>query len=381
MTRHDHFNSMKEHKNSKFILSLAEVQIGEQELSAIPFQVLRVGEFYDKRYGKFSITEQMLRELKENFDNRVLEIDVALDTNHEPEMGAKAWVDRLEIREGGLWATFKDFTAEAQKYFKEKIFKYFSVEFAPFTKVQDGKKLTFQNVLRGIALTNRPVIKGMQPTFLSEDIEITHKNNDMNVVKLFAEQLLQRDSVTKDDVNSLKLMFASLSEEAQTEAKESVESVEEKLDAQTEEKKEEEEKKEDAPGAGAELSEVKTELAEANRKLSELEAKENARVFADRTATLMLSEKNLTGFPAKLSEKVKGFVAKLSDAEFAEFKELVSSTQVIEAGMFEESGSGEEGEPADGDDTNGDATDKAAKELAEKEKISYKEALIRVSAK
>ena len=195
------------------------MQISEEQLENTEFEVLKVGEYYDHRYGKFSVTQDLLEELKENFESNVLDIEVALDANHQPENGAYAWVRELTIHTGAhgelaLFAKFKDFTEDALKFFKQKMFRYFSVEFAPFTKVVDGKKETVKNVLKGIALTNRPVIKGMQPTFLSEEVEnnVNHDRNMQNV-KLFAANLLKRDAVSKDDVDALMEMFRYFSVE------------------------------------------------------------------------------------------------------------------------------------------------------------------------
>jgi len=330
------------------VLSFAEIPISEQELSKTPFQVLRIGEFYDRRYGKFKVTEDMLAELKKNFDDKTLGIDIALDTNHEPEKGAKAWVDSLEIRDGGLWATFRDFTAEAMQYFKEKIFKYFSVEFAPFTKVDGGKEVTVRNVLRGIALTNRPVIKGMQPTFLSEDIKnsLIYSHTNMSVIKILAERLLQRDKLAKQDVDDLKTAFAALSEEEQAEAKEAVDQVEAKAEADAKEeaeagkegeegKKGDESKEADAATA-AELAELRERSEKDATRLAELEAKDAERTLSERVDALTLAADNLTGFAGTKAEDVKAFIKTLSDEQYTKFCEVVKAVQTVDAKMFSE---------------------------------------------
>ncbi len=382
------------------LLSLAEIPISEQQLENTEFQVLRVGEFYDPRYKTFRIDEALLQQLKDNFDAKVLGVDVALDVNHAPENGAYAWIKSLSIRNGGLWATFKDITATAQQYFREKIYKYFSVEFAPFETVQDGKKVTIKNVLRGIALTNRPVIKGMQPTFFSETANKSlFKSRSMNALKVFAEHVVQRGRVTKEDVAAAKLMFASLSEEEQTEAKPAVDQVEaeavktEQADADKakadadakaaeDAKKAEDEKKPEEVKA-AELSTARTQLAEANAKIAKFEEEKASFQLAESVKSVTFSDNNLTGFSAQLAEeKVKPFLATLSDEQRAQFGELVKAVTTIDKTMLAEVGGGAAGNIDDSKEKTDDEmlaeAEKKAKEYMEKDpKMAYADALVK----
>lgn len=358
----------------------------DQELENTEFEVLRVGEFNDPRYGVFQITEERLQTLKANFDANVLDIDVALDVNHQPEKGAFAWLKSLEVRNGKLIARFKDFTEEGKRLFKEKIYKYFSVEFAPFTTVMDGKKVTIKDVLKGIALTNRPVIKGMKPTFLSEGVEepIIHYS-DMMSIKVFAEHVLQRGA-KREDLDSISLMMATLSEDEREEVKEVVDRVEaevQKAEAESpkeepkegEEEKGEEDKKpeegEEKPAEGdavaaAELAEKDKKLAEVEAKLAEYEKKDRETKLSERVSTVTLSEGNLTGFTKAEVELVTAFSESLTDEQFAQFSELVKKVRTIDESMLSELGHGKEViKASEGEDDEDSMLAEAAK-LAQK---------------
>lgn len=316
-------------KSYRFLFSIPE--LSDFELEDRDFEVLKVGEYYDQRYGKFSIDEKLLCQIKDNFEKNVLGVDVALDENHKPEKGAFAWVKSLEVRNGSLFARLKDFTSKGKEMLKEKVFKYFSVEFAPFEKVEGGKKVTIPNVLRGIALTNRPVIKGMQPALFSEG-SLSINPNDMSLFKKFADGLLGRSKVSKDDVTLLKSMFSELSDEEKAEVAPKVEEVEAKVE---EAKAEGEEVKADEAPAEApkavEAAEMSAKFAEMSKELSELRRREHDRVVNDHVASLMLSEAGKAGF-ANVSDNVtslKGFVASLSEDQVAQFKALMGKVTLL----------------------------------------------------
>lgn len=325
------------------VTSLATFEVSDAELETKEFEVLRVGEFYDSRYGVFKITEEKLLALKRNFDDKVLGIEVALDVNHDPEHRAFAWLKSLEVKGSSLYAKFKDFSEEGKKYFLDKMYKYFSVEFGPFERAEGGKKTTIKDVLRGIALTNRPVIKNMQPTFLSEEVEPHNSKPSMNVqaIKLFAEDLLSREKITKDDTRALRSMIAVLSEDEKAEVASTADEVEEKAkESEAAPAEKPEESKEPEAASAAELSEANKKLAEQAKEIESLKASEKARIVKERVEALTLSETNKTGFSKELSEKVTGFVSSLSDELFTQFSELIKGVVSIPEAMLAEKGHG-----------------------------------------
>jgi len=373
-------------ENIKMVLS--EILFGEitdDDLENTEFEILKVGQAYDPRYGKFEVTEDLLLDLKNNFDENVLEVDVAVDTNHDPTGGARAWIFSLEVRNGSLFARLKDFSEEGKRMLKEKIFKYFSVEFAPFKKVINGKLTTFKNVLRGLALTNRPVIKGMAPTFMSENVQLLFNHRNMDTFKVFAEALLKKDSISPEDLETLKAMFAKLSEEEQAEAQESISEAEDKVDVIPEKTPEEEEDKEtpaEDPVVPVEELAEDTKLSEQikaqEKELSELRERENARILQDRISSLYLSEDNLTGFVKTEENKtsLSEFISSLDEAQFSQFQSLLGKATSMSKEQFAELGHGENIEEKKLSEE--EELDQAAKDMSEKEKIPYNEALRRV---
>ncbi len=151
------------------VILLAEAKEGTQFPEWV--QLLKTGTFTDPRYGKFVITEKMLSEMVTNFKAKVRGIDPAIDFKHESEAEAAAWMLDLEVRPGqkdiGLWAK-PDWTGAGQKALSEKTYRYLSADFNQNYKDNEAGK-SHGCVLLGAALTNRPVIKGMQPVIqLSE---------------------------------------------------------------------------------------------------------------------------------------------------------------------------------------------------------------------
>ncbi len=147
------------------VILLAEAKEGTQFPEWV--QLLKTGTFTDPRYGKFVITDKMLSEMVVNFKNKVRQIDPAIDFKHESDAEAAAWMLDLEVRSGGLWAK-PDWTGAGQKALSEKTYRYLSADFNQNYKDNEAGK-NHGCVLLGAALTNRPVIKGMQPVIqLSE---------------------------------------------------------------------------------------------------------------------------------------------------------------------------------------------------------------------
>lgn len=365
---------MKENlKNKKrFAISLAEAGSAypnnDDELSLHEFEILKTGKYTDPRYGVFEITEGLLYRLKENFERNILGVDVAIDIAHNPSNGAMGWVNELLVKNGSLYMTLRDINSKGLEVLKEKVYKYFSVEFGPFVSVsEDGTELVTHDVLYGVALTNRPVIKGMAPTFLSEDVN--HNQFNMDFKKL-CENLLSRDIVTKEDKEMVRGFFAELSEEAQEAVKETVDAVEAKPepeeakgeveteDADENNKSEEEsseesedesgeesedesdtsgESDEQTPAAGAlsqdNLEDVKSlSEDELRTRYSQMLKESRERQINDNVKAVMLSGDNSVGFAKESESDVKSFVATLSQDQFTKFSALMQNVKNVVLG-------------------------------------------------
>lgn len=368
----------------------AFADLSDEELTTTEFEILRTGKFYDSRYGVFSIGETLLNQIVENFNKKVLGIDIAVDTNHEWSKGAVAWIEKVSARNGKLYATFKDITTEGKKMLKEKIFKYFSVEFAPFETVDSkGKKVSIPNVLKGLALTNRPVIKGMRPTFLSE-VSIflsTNTPRNMEVLKALLASLQAKEVVSLGEKEALKVAFTALSEEEQEEVKTDVEEVEAKPEPEAEGEGEGEgegagegDGGEPAAATAAELSEVQKQLAEKDKQIKELQLAERARVTEARVSSLMLSEDNKVGF-VKNEENAKAlteFISTLTNDQHKAFSDLIGNVRSLDQSLFSEAGHNEAGSSNDFKAKLAEADKKAAEMVKEDPNLSLADALAEV---
>jgi len=147
-------------------------------------QLLKPGSWEHSEYGPLKFTSARFDHFIKNFNDNVRKIDLAIDTEHEPEKGACGWIKKLENRgKEGLWALV-DWTSKGWELVKDKIFRYLSVEFDDsWTDPESGKE--FKDVLFGAALTNRPFIKGMAPVNLSE---LLKEPDTQNLLK-FAEKI------------------------------------------------------------------------------------------------------------------------------------------------------------------------------------------------
>jgi phage I-like protein len=126
-------------------------------------QILRVGKFYNERYGDFSISEKMLSEMVSNFQTGIRGIVPALDYSHDSEGVAAGWFKELYLSEDKqeLWAKI-EMTPNGEKTLAEKEFGYLSAEFETNYQTNEHPIKKVGAVLLGAGLTNRPVIKQMK---------------------------------------------------------------------------------------------------------------------------------------------------------------------------------------------------------------------------
>ena len=141
---------------------------------AIPkkVQLLRAGNFFhDGRDIK--ISNHDLKNMVKNFSEKVRGIDLMIDFSHNSEGEAAGWIKNLVLSDNDnqLWAEV-DWTPSGLKSLENKAFKYISADFS--FDYKDNEKLdSYGATLFGAGLTNRPVVKSMEPIVLSE-------NNNLN---------------------------------------------------------------------------------------------------------------------------------------------------------------------------------------------------------
>jgi len=114
-----------------------------------------------KRDGRtIKLDDAFLMAIKRNFDNQILGRDVPVNFEHQyTALGAAGWVKALEVREDGLYALI-EWTDIGKEATEKQRFKYVSVELGGAVDPKTGKVLG-EDVLTGIALTNRPFFKGL----------------------------------------------------------------------------------------------------------------------------------------------------------------------------------------------------------------------------
>lgn len=310
---------MCEHNNI-----LYEIKLGElTELEGKEFEILSSGK---KAYrgSVIDITEKDIDDMVENFNNDVVGTQLAVDVNHDPNHKAFAWFAGLRRKGSKLMAKFKDFTGEGKKLISEKAFKYFSVEIDnAFERVFEGSKKTFKNVLRGVALTNRPVDKDIAPTFLSENLSTNIYN--MKAFYKYAETLKEKEFVLAEEKEALNILFDELEGEEKEKAEEVKTEVEAKpeeaTEAATEETTEEvveevaaEETAEEAKEEVAE--EATTEEAETTEEAKEEEATEEVAAETEAPAEEVKEEATTEEAPAEVKEE-----ATLSESKFTKLSE------------------------------------------------------------
>jgi hypothetical protein len=132
------------------------------------------GKYHHPSYGDLDFDKEKLSEFKQSFDERVRKIDIALDVDHKApkdDSRASGWIKEMEIRApqgetpGGLWGLV-EWTPYGTRLIQSKEYRYFSPEYGDYTDEETGK--TYENVINGGALTNRPFLKVMPAVTLAE---------------------------------------------------------------------------------------------------------------------------------------------------------------------------------------------------------------------
>jgi len=338
---------------------LSEIELGdltEETLADKEFEILSAGKKV-YRGGQIEIKESDLAEMEKNFNDGVVGTQLAVDVNHDPDHKAFAWFSSVRKVGDKLMASFKDFTEEGKKLILEGGYKYFSVEIDNgFERIINGTKKAFKNVLRGVALTNRPVDKDIAPTFFSESI---NPQNMQTALKL-AESLCKRSFLSKEDKALWKEAKATLSDEDA--ATDEVAKADEAIEAKPEEdpaaaeaaKKAEEEaaakakeeenkgKTEEDKKKEEELAETKKTLAETKSNLGKLETKIRLSEIEKRSEKeLQLSEDNPTGLSMEDTGKAAKFLSTLSNDQMEEVIGLIKKVKTVDFNEYGSAGDGE----------------------------------------
>lgn len=188
-------------------------------------QILRAGEYYHAG-KKILVSKQDLEKMVVNFREKVRGIDLMVDFSHESEGEAAAWIDDVYLTENNteLWARVI-WTPSGEEAVLNKKYRYISADF-DFNYKDNETLAEFGPTLFGAGLTNRPVVKKMQPV-----IQLSEKYNE------------EKNMDLEKKIEELMAMIASLVSKVEMMEKsmkpaEKVEATEEKLEDKKELKEE-----------------------------------------------------------------------------------------------------------------------------------------------
>lgn len=218
----------KASENFKFY-DIAEIfQLDDKGNSEI--QIMKTGEFIHPKYGKFKISEEDLSLFIKNFTEKVRGVDIAVDVEHEPELGAVGWIKKVYKKGKDALYALVEWTKEGLDLVQNGKFRYISPDFNFVWMDEFGKKI--KNVLNGVALTNRPFFKNMEPVILSErfkdevfknittevqDIKITVEGGEKKMGELAEKikNIIETENISDEDIIAKVSELVGKKEEAE----------------------------------------------------------------------------------------------------------------------------------------------------------------------
>lgn len=279
-------------------LSEITAQDGAQWIQIL--KLCTVNYMEDDKERKLVIDENLFNSLIKNFNDDVLGIKIMIDIAHDTEGPAAGWIKNLKIMEGRLMAEV-EWTELGLEQKEKKLYAYISADYDPnYVDNETGK--SYGPTLRGAALTNRPVIKKMQPT-----------------VQLSETTSTREEIMTEKELELTEKLQASEKKLAEMEKK--FADMEKKL------------------SESSEVSEEVVQASENNKKLAVQLAEVNKTIETLAETNKELMEK------ARLSEKEKDFSVLMSEGkavpaqkeaflkgDMIEFAKLAQSVNLSERG-------------------------------------------------
>jgi phage I-like protein len=134
--------------------------------------VLMAGKYNSTRYGEFEITPDQLDEMVQEFHNTGAagrrQVDFDHRANDKGDSRAAGWIQGLR-RDGSKLKAAVEWTELGVDAIKKKVYRFQSAEYAPAKRSKTDGSVAEGHWLRGLTLTNRPFIEGMDPVTLSDD--------------------------------------------------------------------------------------------------------------------------------------------------------------------------------------------------------------------
>lgn len=181
------------------------VALGDEDIRFI-YNLLPVGEFYDKRYGRVSITPAKIQQMADNF-GKCPAYEVPVKLGHEQGAKSPGKVIAATAKPEGLEITML-VDVETAQAINDKQYRYMSAEYdEDYHDKKTGEKVGA--VLLGAALVNQPAHPYVAPLKLADDVtpETKPERNDKNMAE--AEELRKqitdlemRLKIAKDELNA-----------------------------------------------------------------------------------------------------------------------------------------------------------------------------------
>jgi len=148
-------------------------EVGTPELvsNVSEVDVLVAGNYSSTRYGEFEVTPDQIDEMISEFNESKATGRRQVDFDHKAAAGdsrAAGWIMGLR-REGEKLKAAVEWTPLGREAVEQKIYRFQSAEYAPSKRSKTDGSVKEGHWLRGLTLTNRPFIEGMDPVSLSDD--------------------------------------------------------------------------------------------------------------------------------------------------------------------------------------------------------------------
>lgn len=161
--------ALKHNESHMFFCFADATQIPSE--GVVWIEAIEAKTYVTPKYGPVEITEAKLQNFVKNFHDGVRGQEVALGFEHGLDVAkgdkASGWIRDAKTENNKLLLGV-EFTEPAKKEIGDKEWKYFSLEWEDEWLHPDG--MTFEDVMMGGTLTNRPVAKGLMPINFSEII-------------------------------------------------------------------------------------------------------------------------------------------------------------------------------------------------------------------
>lgn len=332
-------------------------------------QIMPTGEWKHDQYGDIKIDSDDIESFKQHYEEGIRK-DIPITAGHSQigeELPAIGWFTKL-INKGseGLWGVV-EWTEKGKELLKDKAFKYFSPEFHDEYEDPETHE-SYQNILVGGALTNKPYFKGLPQVTLSEFFSKLNNNSKMQKHNEEEEKKEGEEELTEEEKKKKE-------EELKAKKEEEKEDNEEEKEEEGEEEEEKEEKEEDTEKKEASENSIRINASEYNvlknkaeqgyKAMQELKEKR----FDEFVNKWQFSERGEKGaFLPKSKDKVKSFIRTLEDKQLKQFEEILSDMPKRE--LFSELGNDEEVS------TPQVRLDKAVeKKMKENDKLNYSDAV------